>query len=121
MRFLTYACLDPGRLRAAVDKVRAAIERDDLRSADVKKLQAAPYYRAKLDRASRLLLTFVRHRDETICLALEIIARRASCTRAAASSTCSTSRSRSTTPRRRCIGCRRRWCWSVRPARAKPH
>lgn len=77
MRFLTYAGLDPGRLRAAVDKVRAAIERDDLRSADVKKLQAAPYYRAKLDRASRLLLTFVRHRDETICLALEIIARHA--------------------------------------------
>ena len=42
MRLLTYAGLDPGRLRAAFEKVRAAIERDDLRSADVKKLQAAP-------------------------------------------------------------------------------
>ena len=77
MRFLTYAGLDPGRLRAAFDKVRSAIERDDLRSADVKKLQAAPYYRAKLDGASRLLLTFVRHRDETACLALEIVAHHA--------------------------------------------
>jgi hypothetical protein len=77
MRFLTYAGLDPGRLRVPFDKVRAAIERDDLRSADVKKLQAAPYYRAKLDAANRLLLTFVRHRDETACLALEIIANHA--------------------------------------------
>ena len=77
MRFLTYAGLDPGRLRAAFDKVRSAIERDDLRSADVKKLQAAPYYRAKIDGASRLLLTFVRYHNETACLALEIVAHHA--------------------------------------------
>ncbi|HEX7326271.1 MAG TPA: hypothetical protein VF292_13110, partial [Rhodanobacteraceae bacterium] len=77
MRFLVYAGLDPGRLQPAFDKVRAAIERGDLKSADVKKLQAAPYYRAKLDGASRLLLTFVRYRGETACLALEIIAHHA--------------------------------------------
>lgn len=77
MRFLTYAGLDAGRLQAAFDKLRAAIERDDLRSADVKKLQSAPYYRARLDAANRLLLTFVRHRGETACLALEIIANHA--------------------------------------------
>ncbi len=73
MRFLTYAGLQPGRLATAFTKLRAAIERDDFRSADVKKLQAAPYYRAKLDAASRLLLRFVRHGNETACLALEII------------------------------------------------
>ncbi|MEO8012302.1 MAG: hypothetical protein ABI650_11705, partial [Dokdonella sp.] len=74
MRFLTYAGLEPGRLQAAFDKVRAAIERDDWRSAEVKKLESAPYYRAKLDAANRLLLTFVRHGGEAACLALEIIA-----------------------------------------------
>ncbi|HEX7323973.1 MAG TPA: hypothetical protein VF292_01285 [Rhodanobacteraceae bacterium] len=55
MRFLVYAGLDPGRLQPAFDKVRSAVERDDLKSADVKKLQAAPHYRAKLHGASRLL------------------------------------------------------------------
>lgn len=49
MRFLTYAGLDPGRLRAAFDEVRSAIDRNDLRSADVKKLLAASYFRAKRD------------------------------------------------------------------------
>ncbi len=77
MRFLTYAGLDTGRLQTAFDKLRAAIERGDLRSADVKKLESAPYYRAKLDAANRLLLTFVRHGNETACLALEIIANHA--------------------------------------------
>jgi Ankyrin repeats (many copies) len=73
MRFLTYADLSPGKLGKAFDKVRAAIESGDLRSADVKKLHAGGYYRAKLDYTNRLLLQFVRHGDETACLALEII------------------------------------------------
>jgi hypothetical protein len=45
---------------AAFDKVKAAIEAGDFRSADVKKLQRGPYYRAKLDYANRLLLQFAR-------------------------------------------------------------
>jgi UvrD-like helicase C-terminal domain len=73
MRVLTYADLAPGRLAPAVDAVLAAIERDDFRSADVKKLSPGSYYRAKLDAANRLLLTFVEHRGEKVCLALEII------------------------------------------------
>lgn len=73
MRFLTYAELSPGKLGKAVEKVRAAIEKGDLRSPDVKKLNANGYYRAKLDYTNRLLLQFVRHGDETACLALEII------------------------------------------------
>src|SRR3954468_18715680 len=73
MRVLTYADLAPGRLQSAVDAVIEAIERDDFRSADVKKLSPGNYYRAKLDAANRLLLTFVEHRKEKVCLALEVI------------------------------------------------
>lgn len=73
MRFLTYEGLDPGDLSDAVAKVAAAIERDDLRTPDVKKLHVGDYYRARLDSASRLLLQFVRWREERACLALEVI------------------------------------------------
>jgi hypothetical protein len=60
MRLLHYQNLDLRRVRSAFEKVRAAIEADDFRSADVKKLHAGPYYRAKLDYANRLLLQFAR-------------------------------------------------------------
>jgi hypothetical protein len=77
MRLLQYKDLDLRRVRAAFDKVKACIEADDFRSADVKKLHAGPYYRAKLDYANRLLLQFARvSGDEgasTVCLALEVI------------------------------------------------
>lgn len=75
MRFLTYEGLDPGRHRAAFDKVRAAIERDDLRSPEVKKLSPTSYHRARLDGGNRLLLQFLRDaaRGETVCVALEVI------------------------------------------------
>jgi len=73
VRFLTYHGLAPGDLAAKVEKVRAAIERDDFRSADVKKLGLGGFYRARLDDASRLLLMFAEHRGEKACLALEVI------------------------------------------------
>lgn len=41
MRFLTYAGVEPGPLRVAFDRVRGAIEREDLRGADVKKRKRA--------------------------------------------------------------------------------
>jgi hypothetical protein len=77
MQVLTYAGLDPARLRSKFDKVCAAIERDDFRSVDMKKLAPTPYYRAKLDDASRLLVRFVQHEGRAACLALEIIAHHA--------------------------------------------
>ncbi len=52
VRILQYKDLDLRRVRPAFDKVRAATEADDFRSADVKKLHAGPYYRAKLDYAT---------------------------------------------------------------------
>jgi len=77
MRLLHYKDLNLRRVRAAFDKVKAAIEADDFCSADVKKLHAGPYYRARLDYANRLLLQFARiERDsgaQTVCLALEVI------------------------------------------------
>jgi hypothetical protein len=73
MRFLQYKNLDLRRVRAAFDKVKGAIEADDFRTADVKKLHAGPYYRARLDHANRLLLQFARIDGQMVCLALEVI------------------------------------------------
>ena len=49
------------------------LERDDLYSADVKKLAQDGYYRAKLDDANRLLLKFARYEGERYALLLEVI------------------------------------------------
>ena len=74
MLFLSYAKLKvPRAHKAAFNKVRAAIERDDFYSADVKKLSASGYFRAKLDYDTRLLLRFVEHAGRRACLALEVI------------------------------------------------
>ena len=76
MRTLDYDGFAAGALAAAVDKVRAALERDDFRSADVKKLAAGtrlPLYRAKLNDADRLIFTTVAHDGATCALLLEVI------------------------------------------------
>lgn len=73
MRLLLYKDLNTRRVKAAFAKVRAAIEADDFRSADVKKLAPTPYWRAKLDYSNRLLLQFAHYGNETVCLALEVI------------------------------------------------
>ena len=78
MRFLRYRDLDIGKLGVKLRKVQDAVERDDFRTPDIKKLAQGNYYRAKLDDTNRLLLTFVRHEPaggdpETVCLALEVI------------------------------------------------
>jgi hypothetical protein len=73
MRLLQYKDLDTRRVKTLFAKLRKAIEADDFRSADVKKLNPTPYWRAKLDYSHRLLLQFARFGDETVCLALEVI------------------------------------------------
>lgn len=74
MQVLEYVDLDTSRVADAYRKVLAAIERDDFRSADIKKLTGhARLYRARLDYANRLLLTFVRQAERTYALALEVI------------------------------------------------
>ena len=78
MEFLTHWKLDvPKRLVASFRKVCAAIERDDFASPELKKLTGHPFYRAKLDYDSRLLVQFVEHGSRKACLALELIERHA--------------------------------------------
>ncbi len=74
MLFLSYAKLTvPRAHKAAFNKVRGAIERDDFYSADVKKLSRSGYFRAKLDYDTRLVVRFVEHAGRRACLALEVI------------------------------------------------
>lgn len=77
MRVLEYSELDTRKVKAPYQKVRAALERDDFRSAEVKKLASAsgtfPLYRARLNDADRLIFTVVRHGDEACVLALEVV------------------------------------------------
>lgn len=74
MRFLTYEGLHPGELSPQLERVKAAIERDDLRSVDLKKLRGG-YYRAKLSDAGRLILQFVDWQGQRAALALEVLPR----------------------------------------------
>ncbi|MCF8167555.1 MAG: UvrD-helicase domain-containing protein [Rhodoferax sp.] len=70
---LIYKDLDTRKVKSAFAKVRAAIEANDFRSPDIKKLAPTHYWRAKLDYSNRLLLQFARYGDQTVCLALEVI------------------------------------------------
>ncbi|WP_181373147.1 AAA family ATPase [Massilia glaciei] len=76
MKILEYAEFSPPRNKAHYEKVRQAIERDDFRSVDVKKLANVThgkFYRAKLDYADRLLFSTVRFEGEVYALMLEVI------------------------------------------------
>jgi len=73
MRILTYHGLGAHRLQKAMGRVRSAITAGDFQAAAIKKLTPTAYWRAKLDDKTRLLMQFVRHDGETVCLFLEII------------------------------------------------
>ncbi|GAB2861541.1 ankyrin repeat domain-containing protein [Pseudoduganella ginsengisoli] len=76
MKILEYAEFTPPSNNPQYDKVRQAIERDDFRSAQVKKLvnlSHGKFYRAKLDYADRLLFSTVRYEGEVYALLLEVI------------------------------------------------
>lgn len=78
MQLLTRVDLDvPKHLTAHFGKLQAAIERDDFRSADVKKLHNRDFYRAKLDDHTRLLVSFVAYAGRRACFALEVIEKHA--------------------------------------------
>lgn len=58
MRVLEYSAFDPSRFIAAYRRIVAAIEGNDFRAADIKKLENlhhGKFYRAKLDHSNRLL------------------------------------------------------------------
>ncbi len=75
MHILEYVGLDVSRVKAQYRKVRDAIERDDFRQAEVKKLTGVEgkFYRAKLDDSNRLLFTLLKHGGRTCALMLEVI------------------------------------------------
>lgn len=76
MKILEYAEFTPPRNNPQYNKVLQAIERDDFRAAQVKKLvnlSHGKFYRAKLDYADRLLFSTVRYQGEVYALLLEVI------------------------------------------------
>jgi len=73
MKVLLYNDLDYRRLKPAVERTLAHLEKGDFRAADVRKMANGPYYRAKLNDADRLLFRYGRYCDETCLLILEVI------------------------------------------------
>lgn len=76
VRILEYSGLDTSGVEVPYRKVTEAIEREDFRAAEVKKLVNVghgKFYRARLDGANRLLFALVRHGGETCALMLEVI------------------------------------------------
>ncbi len=74
MQLYQYHELTPdGPLRAAFDKVTAALRAGDFRAADVKKMADTPYYRARLNDTDRLLFRFASYDGQTCLLLLELI------------------------------------------------
>ena len=49
MRLLTHHHLDTHRVKTLFAKLQKAIERDDFKSPNLKKLSPTPYWRLKLD------------------------------------------------------------------------
>ncbi len=68
MRVLKYSDLDTAKVTKQVNKVIQMLEAEDFSSAEVKKLNPTPYYRAKLDYTNRLLFKFSQYKDQTYIL-----------------------------------------------------
>lgn len=75
MKILLYNELDPAGI-PGFKKLRAYLEADDFRSAEVKKV-GENLYRARLDRSGRLLFAIHQYRGERYALILEYIRRHA--------------------------------------------
>ena len=73
MRVLTYEGLDTVGLEVQVARVVQALERDDFRAAQMKKLGRGDFYRAELGRKDRLLVQLRRHQGKGVALLLEVI------------------------------------------------
>ncbi len=71
MKILSYRDLDVTAI-PHFNKLKAYLEADDFRSAEVKKV-GANLYRARLDRSNRMLFSLYRHQEQTYALMLEYI------------------------------------------------
>lgn len=76
MRVLEYSGFDPSRFTSAYGRIVAAIENNDFKAVDIKKLdnlRHGKFYRAKLDHSNRLLFALVRQGQEVCAVMLEVI------------------------------------------------
>ena len=73
MQLLKYNEFSAKGLTSKLKKVETMLRAGDFQSAEVKKIKHLGYFRAKLDRESRLLFKFAKHQGETYILLLEVI------------------------------------------------
>lgn len=73
MKILLYNNLNTKKVQKEFKKVISFLEKDNFKSADVKKMPNTGFYRAKLDATNRLLFTFGKYQNETHLLVLEVI------------------------------------------------
>jgi hypothetical protein len=73
MKILEYNDIDYTKVRRQYEKVTGYLERDDFRSAAVKKLAEFDLYSARLDDANRLIFKLVQYRGARYALMLEVV------------------------------------------------
>ena len=73
MNILEYNDIDYSKVRRQYEKVVACIERNDFRSADVKKLSDHDLYVARLDDSNRLIFKLVKYQGAIYALMLEVV------------------------------------------------
>jgi hypothetical protein len=73
VKILEYNDIDYSKVRRQYEKLTGCLERDDFRSAHVKKLSDHGLYSARLDDANRLLFKLVRYQETRYALILEVV------------------------------------------------
>lgn len=73
MRILRYKDLDMQGFERKISVLEQHLRQGDFRAADVKKMIATGFYRAKLDKDNRLLFTLADYHSEKVILLLEVI------------------------------------------------
>lgn len=73
MKILEYNDIDYTKVKRQYEKVTGYLEKDDFRSAAVKKLAESDLYSARLDDANRLIFKLVQHQGLRYALLLEVV------------------------------------------------
>ncbi|MDI6890888.1 MAG: UvrD-helicase domain-containing protein [Thermodesulfovibrionales bacterium] len=73
MKILEYNDLDVSMVRRKYEKVTSFLERNDFRSAEVKKIAEGGLYRAKLDSENRLIFKLAKYKGQRYALMLEVV------------------------------------------------
>ncbi|MCF8345447.1 MAG: UvrD-helicase domain-containing protein [Bacteroidales bacterium] len=73
MNILYYNDLKWSKVKQQFQKTIGFLQKDDFKSAEIKKLTNTGYYRARLDYENRLLFKFAKYKDQMHILLLEVI------------------------------------------------